>query len=143
MSADATTIVSYEPCPTCTDGSCRKCGPASGEHAAPGVRLVVRRIRFAPCAHCQGGKRYEVPASAPLTGKIRCTACGPAVHPLAAPGVMIETVDERTASRWVPSIHLRIGDGAACGATGVPDDRLTRRLADVTCRTCSKRKETP
>jgi hypothetical protein len=122
MAADVT-IATYEPCPECVDGSCLLCGPASGEHAAPGVRLVVRRIRFVLCKHCNGGDG--------------CEDCGSHVHPLATAGVTTEVIEEHTSKRWVPSIHLRRPEGrTACGRTDVEDDRRTSDPNKVTCGHC-------
>lgn len=120
---DEITTATYEMCPNCTDGSCRKCGLASGEHAAPGVRVVLRRIRFV-CCDCRG------------VGA--CGVCGAEAHSLAARGVRVETVEERTTKRWVPSVHLRRGEGARCGTGGADEDCLTTVKADVTCTRCLK-----
>lgn len=121
--AEDTTINRYEPCPECSDGSCKKCGPASGEHAAPGVRLISRRIRFVRCPGMCKGKG--------------CSACGRGIHPLCAPGVTIQTVDERATKRWVPATHLRAGGKALCGAS-VPDDRLVSKLNGDVANPCER-----
>jgi hypothetical protein len=123
MRAD-TVSVRYEPCPDCVDGSCRKCGPASNEHAAPGVCAVLRRVQFVRCDKC--------------AGRLVCSNCGPETHPLAAYGIRAEVVEERTTKRWVPSIHLRSGTGARCRAGNVEEERLTSKKADVTCARCLK-----
>jgi hypothetical protein len=122
---DNNTLATYEPCPNCTDGSCRRCGPASSEHAAPGVRLVLRPFRFVRCL------AHEGPS---------CRRCGPAVHPRAGVGVAIEVVNERVTKRWVPSVHLRRGDRPACRCAGVSEDRLTANRDEVTCTHCLGRR---
>lgn len=119
MSKDAT-IMRFEPCPDCSDGSCRACGPASSEHAAPGIRLVVRHVRFVRC--CAKG----------------CAACGANAHPLAAPGVKVEVVEEHDAKRWIPVVHMRKGDKAACGTSHASDEHLTEKRSEVTCARCKK-----
>lgn len=85
--------------------------------------MVVRRVRFVRCG-CTGG----------------CGKCGLNAHAAAAPGVLLEIVEEHTTKRWVPSMHLRVGDGTACGGAGA--DRLTTKISEVTCRTCLKRGKT-
>lgn len=116
----------YEPCPDCRDGSCRKCGPASNDHAAPGVRFVLRRVRFIRCG-CPDGC-------------IRCAG----THVLAAPGVRVEIVEERSTKQWVPVIHFHnafseVGaaehGSARCGVD-VEEKRLTARWESVTCERC-------
>jgi hypothetical protein len=136
------TIVRYEPCPKCLDGSCGSCGPASGEHAAPGVLLVVRHLRFIPCPQCEGGRKaYGIPAGESWQHN-GCVNCGPSKHPMAAPGVVVEVVTERNARRWVPAMHQRKGDGPKCDSAGVPPDRLTSKKAEVTCKRCINQRTT-
>lgn len=131
--ADQVTIVRYEPCPECSDGSCRKCGPASGEHAGPGIRLIARRIRFVRCPVLRNLRRKA--------DHIDCTACGPAMHPMCTVGVTIETVDERATKRWVPSVHLSVGGKALCGAS-VPDERLVEKFDASMKNACERCKAT-
>ena len=122
---DGTTIATFEPCPNCSDGSCRRCGLASSEHAAPGVQLVLRPFRFVRCPNHVGAA---------------CKNCGPVVHPRAGLGVAIEVIDERVTKRWVPSMHLRVGEKPICRCAGVPEDRLTDKLVEVTCTHCLGRR---
>jgi hypothetical protein len=123
---DNNTVATFEPCPDCKDGSCRKCGPASSEHAAPGVRLVLRPFRFVRCP------KHTTPT---------CTYCGPAVHSQAGTGVTMEILGERVTKRWVPSMHLQAGnDVPACRCSGVPENRLTLNRAEVTCTHCLGRR---
>lgn len=119
------TTARYERCPVCRDGSCHACGPSSTEHAAPGVRLVVRQVRFIACACATG-----------------CNLCGLNAHELAAPGVTIEVIGEHDAKRWIPVIHLAKGGASACG-TGRSDSQLSRHILEVTCRRCLKWARTP
>lgn len=120
VSRGAATITRFERCPACTDGSCRACGSASAEHAAPGVRLVVRQVRFIACV-CESG----------------CALCGPNVHELAAPGVTIEIVEEHDAKRWVPVVHLNKNGNSACGTAWI-GAQTTSSISEVTCRRCLK-----
>ena len=121
MPSRETTSITYELCPRCADGSCKQCGPASSEHAAPGVVVVVRRVRFVPCS-CKGKG---------------CERCGPGVHELAAVGVCLETVDEHASKRWVPSLHMKIDGKPRCGAPGA-EDRMTDDRTAVTCTRCQR-----
>jgi hypothetical protein len=125
-------IVNYEACPECTDGACRKCGLASSEHAAPGVRLVIRHVRFVRCAVCNGTGSF------PAAGQIQtCASCGPTKHEMASPGVTVEIADEHSRKRWVPSIHLEKNGRTACGH-GWSGQQLTSDRAKVTCKRCLK-----
>jgi hypothetical protein len=114
----------YEICPSCTDGSCGRCGQASGEHAAPGVRMVVRRFRFVRCS-CEGNG---------------CNRCGPAVHEMAGRGIRTEIIGEHATKRWVPSVHFVPEEGrkAACGVWA-PSNRTTKKREDATCKVCLRR----
>jgi hypothetical protein len=114
----AATTTRYERCPDCTDGSCGSCGPKSNEHAAPGIRLVVRQVRFVPCL-CGTG----------------CDLCGPVAHELAALGVTVEVIEEHGAKRWMPSVHLDKNGKSACG-TGWSGVQLTHDRSAVTCKRC-------
>jgi hypothetical protein len=126
-----TTITRFEKCPDCSDGSCRKCGPASSEYAAPGVRLVVRHVRFVTC----------------ICNSTGCARCGANAHPMAAPGVTIEVIDKHDANHWIPSIHFGIistqnpncGDAAFCGTSHVPAEYLSTKWNLVTCTRCKKK----
>jgi hypothetical protein len=141
-------IARYEACQHCADGSCGRCGPASDDHAAPGVVRVVRTIRFIRCPKCEGGtKAYgrfasgvvglgEIPRQWEHNG---CVDCGPRAHPACAPGTAVETVEERVAKQWVPSMHLARRSStpttsAACGAPHVPPEQVTTDAALVTCK---------
>lgn len=115
------TVVRYERCVNCTDGSCRACGQASSEHAAPGVQLVIRHVRFVACICATG-----------------CPLCGTNVHPLASPGVTVEIAEEHSRKRWVPSVHLRRDDKASCGTSHASDEHLTNDRDKVTCSRCRK-----
>lgn len=115
------TVARYERCPDCTDGSCRACGKASTEHAGPGVRLVVRQVRFIPCT-CEKG----------------CNLCGLNAHELAAPGVTVEVIDEHDAKRWVPVVHFSVGGGRSICGTGGSEAQITSKRDAVTCRRCLK-----
>lgn len=130
------TIMRYERCPQCQDGSCRSCGPSSNEHAAPGIRLVVRQVRFVACPNGCGSAQVHDP-SAPMVQFAGCGRCGPIVHELAAPGVGIEVIDEHDAKRWVPVVHWDKNGDSACG-TGWSGTQLTRDATQVTCQRCLK-----
>lgn len=119
MNRDAT-IVRYEPCQDCTDGSCRSCGESSSEHAGPGVRLVVRQVKFVRC--CASG----------------CAKCGTNAHAMAAPGIAISVIEEHGARRWVPVVHLNQKGQAACGTSHASDAHLTTNRDEVTCSRCLK-----
>lgn len=131
---DDVTIGTYEPCPDCKDGSCRRCGAASSEHAAPGVRRVLRQLRFVRCKGCANCNSKVVDAP----------RCGPVSHPKAAVGVLAEVVETHSPKRWVPAMHLpgrdKDRDNAACGVFYLDKDRLTTNVAEVTCRRCQKTK---
>lgn len=120
--AQEVTTARYERCADCEDGSCRRCGPASSENAAPGIKLVVRRVRFVRCS-CLG---------------LGCPLCGRNAHPQADAGVTVEPVSEHVPKRWVPSMHKRGSDGAACGIPA-PSDRITDNDDEVTCTKCEGR----
>lgn len=128
---DQVTVLRFEPCPACTDGSCGECGTASSTHAAAGVRIIRRRIRFVVC---QNGHDRGAPKP--------CNACGPAHHPLAAPGITTEVVGERHTRRWVPAVHMKhsLDTGKGRCGTVVPSVRLTDDWQAVTCTLCKNMK---
>lgn len=131
-------IARYEPCPDCTDGTCKLCGETSSENAAPGVRLVIREVRFVRCSVCGGtGKHAEF---GPVGS---CGSCGFKHHELAAPGIATEVIEEHTTKRHVAVVHLRRsgsldGDVSACGTPHASDEHLTNDRTAVTCTRCKK-----